>query len=105
MKRWHITDRAKRDLADIRRFTREQWGLQKADDYSKDIYEKIRLVSEQPGIGVDRSKSLQLNQEIRSLLCASHIIYYTVAKMDISVVAILHKRMIPKKHLMFNRQE
>jgi toxin ParE1/3/4 len=105
MRRWHITDRAKRDLADIRRFTREQWGLQKADDYLNNIYGKIRLVSQQPGIGIDCSQNLQLNQEIRSLLCASHVIYYTVSKMEISVVAILHKRMIPKKHLMFNLQE
>jgi toxin ParE1/3/4 len=105
MKRWHITDRAKRDLADIRRFTQEQWGLQKADAYLNNIYGKIQLVSKQPGIGIDRSKSLQLDYEIRSLLCVSHVIYYTVSKMDISVVAILHKCMIPKKHLMLNLQD
>jgi toxin ParE1/3/4 len=99
MKKWQLSGRAKRDLADIRRFTLEQWGSQKAEDYFKSLYEKIRLAAERPAIGIDCSKSLNLGHEIRSIVHVSHIIYYAVLETHISVVAILHQRMAPKKHL------
>jgi len=99
MKQWHITDKAKRDLADIRRFTLEQWGVRKAEDYLNNLHEKIQLAAKHPSIGIDRSESLNLGYEIRSILCVSHIIYYAVSEKHISVVAVLHQRMAPEKHL------
>ena len=99
MKPWRLTGKAKRDLADIRRFTLEQWGARKAEDYLNNIYDKIKLAAERPAIGVDRSKSLNLGYEIRSIRCVSHVIYYAVLKTHISVVAVLHQRMVPKVHL------
>ena len=99
MKRWSLTGKAKRDLADIRRYTLEQWGIQKAEDYINKLYEKIQLAAEHPSIGIDRSKSLNLGYEIRSIFCVSHVIYYAVLENRISVVAVLHQRMAPEKHL------
>jgi len=100
MKQWQITGKAKHDLASIRRFTLEQWGRQKAEEYLKNLYEKIRLVAKRPSIGIDRSQSLNLGREIRSIVYVSHIIYYTVSETHISVVAVLHQSMVPKKHLL-----
>ena len=99
MKKFLFTGRAKKDLADIRRFSQEQWGNQKAEAYLSKICEKIRLAALHPSIGIDSSESLKLGLEIRSILCASHIIYYTVLETHISVVAILHQHMAPKLHL------
>ena len=100
MKQWQITGKAKHDLASIRRFTLEQWGRQKAEEYLKNLYEKIRLVAKRPSIGIDRSQSLNLGREIRSIVYVSHIIYYTVSETHISVVAVLYQSMVPKKHLL-----
>ena len=105
MKQWNLTGRAKRDLADIRRFTRERWGLLKAEKYLDGIYEKIQIAAEHPAIGIDRSKSLKLGCEVRSVLCGSHIIYYVVFETYISVAAILHQNMVPKRHLITVIQE
>ena len=105
MKQWRLTGKAKRDLIDIRRFTLEQWGIQKAEDYLNNLYEKIQLAAEHPAIGIDRSKSLNLGYEIRSIFCVSHVIYYAVSEEYISVVAVLHQRMVPKKHLQSRPQE
>ena len=105
MKQWRLTGKAKRDLADIRRFTLEQWGRQKAEEYLNNLYEKIQIVAERPFIGIDRSQSLNLECEIRSFLYVSHIIYYTVSETHISVVAVLHQSMVPKKHLLSRLHE
>ena len=100
MKQWHLTGKAKRDLSDIRRFTLEQWGHQKAEEYLNNLHEKIQLVAKHPSIGIDCSESLNLGREIRSIVYVSHIIYYVVLETHISVVAVLHQSMAPKKHLL-----
>ena len=90
MKQWQISGKAKRDIADIRYFTLEQWGHQKAGEYLSNFYGKIQLVAEHPSMGIDCSKSLNLDCEIRSIVHISHIIYYVVLETHISVVAVLH---------------
>jgi toxin ParE1/3/4 len=97
---WRLTGRAKRDLADIRRFTLEQWGGEKAENYLEAIYEKIRLVAAHPEIGIDRSESLNMGLKIRGIVCASHVLYYTVSENHITVVAVLHHGMAPRTHLL-----
>jgi toxin ParE1/3/4 len=64
MKQWSLTGKAKQDLSDIRRFTLEQWGSQKTEDYLNSLYDKIRLAAEHPAIGIDCSKSLNLGFDI-----------------------------------------
>ena len=103
MKRWRLTGKAKHDLTGIRRFTLEQWGRQKAEEYLNNLIEKIQLLAERPSIGVDCSKSLNLGSEVRSIVYVSHIIYYVVSETHISVVAVLHQSMAPKNHLLLPR--
>jgi toxin ParE1/3/4 len=105
MKQWRISAKAKSDLADIRRFTLGKWGRQSAEEYLNNIYDKIKLTAERPSIGIDRSESLNLGREIRSILCTSHIIYYAVSKTYITVVAVLHQSMIPENHLLSRLKE
>jgi len=105
MKQWQISGKAKRDIADIRRFTLEQWGYQKAEEYLNNLYEKIQILAERPSLGIDCSKSLNFGREIRSIVYVSHIIYYVVLETHISVVAILHQSMVPKNHLLSRLQE
>ncbi|MDR0652142.1 MAG: type II toxin-antitoxin system RelE/ParE family toxin [Synergistaceae bacterium] len=64
------------------------------------IYEKIRLVAERPAIGIDRSESLNVGWKIRGIVCASHLVYYTVSENHITVVAVLHHGMSPRIHLL-----
>ena len=104
-KHWRIAGKAKQDLANIRRFTQEQWGHKKAEEYLNNIYDKILLVAGRPSIGIDRSKSLNLGLEIRLVLCASHIIYYIVSETYVSIVAILHQSMIPEDQLLSRLRE
>ena len=97
---WRLTSRAKRDLAYIRHFTLERWGEEKAENYLKTIYEKIRLVAVQPAIGIDRSESLNMGWKIRGIVCASHVVYYTVSENHVTIVAVLHHGMVPRTHLL-----
>jgi toxin ParE1/3/4 len=97
---WSLTGKARRDLADIRRFTLERWGVEKAENYLKNIYEKIRLAAAHPEIGIDRSESLNMSLKIRGIVCASHVVYYTVSGNQVTVVAVLHHGMIPRTHLL-----
>jgi toxin ParE1/3/4 len=105
LKKWRVTDRAKSDIAEIRRFTAERWGLRQARDYLNNLHKKIKIIASEPGIGVDRSQSLDFGHEIRSVLCESHVIYYVVMENYIVVVAVLHQRMVPEKHLADRFQE
>jgi plasmid stabilization system protein ParE len=96
---WRLTGKAKRGLADIRRFTMERCGEEKAENYLKNIYGKIRLAAAHPEIGIDRSESLNMGLKIRGIVCASHVIYYTVSEDQVTIVAVLHHGMIPRTHL------
>jgi len=91
-----ITDRAKTHMNDIRRFTKDQWGMAQSVKYMQEIGDKIGLLAQRPQIGIDRSNDL--GDDIRSYFVGSHTIYYRYDSELLVVYAILHQSMTPQVH-------
>jgi toxin ParE1/3/4 len=89
---------AQRQLTEIWRFSRRQWGEARADRYIEALYESVRLAAEGRG-------AIQPRPEVRADLgivrSGSHHIYVTLdaAEKVLHVVAILHQRMEPRRHI------
>ena len=92
-----LTEEAQADLRDIRAFTKQQWGDVQSVRYIKEIREKLKLLAQNPSLGVDRSADLE--KGVRSILIGSHAIYYVFNAKALTVRAILHQAMTPNKHL------
>ena len=92
-----ITDRAKRHMADIKRFTESQWGREQSVKYMHEIRVKIELLAQSPQIGINRSE--ELGRSIHSFFVGSHTIYYKYDSKTLVIHAVLHQTMTPQLHL------
>ena len=93
---YRLTQDARADLIEIRRFTVNQWGSLQSQKYLSELRQTIRLLAETPSLG--KSKS-DVGPNIMSFPYVSHVIYYVVHEQQLIVFAVLHKRMLPLNHL------
>ncbi len=91
-----ITPDAKNDLIKIRQFTISHWGKEQSNSYLSELRKKIRLLTGNPAIGMERT---DLGTSIFSFPHTSHMIYYTLDTDQLVVFAILHQSMVPTNHL------
>ena len=92
-----ITKEAKADMANIRMFTRQNWGEEQSIRYLNEINDKIVLLSQMPALGIDHSK--EYGYDVHSCFVASHAIYYQYDESTLVIRAVLHQSRIPKTHL------
>ncbi len=87
---------ARTDLEGIWSYSREQWGVDQAERYLRDIQRGIESVAGNPRRG-------RTCDDIRSgyfkLAVGSHLVFYRQAGTDIDVVRILRQRMDFNRHL------
>lgn len=81
---------ARRDLADIWRYTRQTWGPEQAFAYTADIRAAIERVANQPELGSDRG---HIRDGLRKITVGSHAIYYFHDERTLRVSRIFHNRM------------
>ncbi len=96
MSNYHLTPDAQSDLIEIRRFTLKQWGVAQSKKYLSDLRQTICLLAETPTLGRVRQ---EVEKGVLSFPHASHVIYYMVHEQRMVVLGVLHKRMVPLKHL------
>ncbi len=91
-----FTRKAKGDLLDILAYTRNHWGRLQAGNYIDNIERQCQRLADSPDIGkcVDEIAPGLLSYPIES-----HVIYYKRQGDNISIVRVLHKRMLPANHL------
>jgi len=89
---------ARRQLAEIWRFSRRRWGEARADRYIASLYETVRLIAQ----GSKRPKPCpEIHPGMNSVRAGSHNLYFALeASGDLlHVVAILHQRMEPLRRV------
>lgn len=96
MRGFHLTANAQSDLIAIRDYTQKHWGNQQSLKYIIGLRQTIELLAETPSIGKER---LEISANAFSFPHQSHVIYYLFLKQQLIVFGILHKNMIPSKHL------
>jgi toxin ParE1/3/4 len=98
MSQYQFTEQAQQDLIQIRRFTLDNWGETQSNNYLCDLDKMLQLLSEMPLMG--KSCFDDLGEDVYRFPYGSHVIYYlTTPKERIVIVAVLHKSMVPRKHL------
>jgi toxin ParE1/3/4 len=73
-----------------------RWGEAQSGEYLSKLRHAMVLLAGSPQIGMQRP---ELGLGILSFPLTSHIIYYQVDKKDVVVFAVLHKAMVPSRHL------
>ena len=95
MAKFILTDEAVAHIDNIRDYTRNRWGKQQVKQYLNSLRQCLNQLAENPLMGVLRFKE----ENIYSFPASSHVIYYTIHKDSIVVLAILHQSMTPEVHL------
>lgn len=80
---------ARRDLADIWRYTADQWGATQANLYTSAMVREIENALAFPGTG---SPVAGLPKDYRKLTSGKHRIIYRCSDTDLIVVRIIHER-------------
>lgn len=96
MPRYILTEDAKLDIKNIKRYTEEQWGKGQAKQYLQALLVTIRSIAETPLIG---KKAADIDEKVMYFPCKNHVIYYFSFRKKVYVFGVLHKSMLPANHL------
>ncbi len=91
-----LTDDARRDLSDIRTYTRREFGARQAALYMSRLGEGFKALRSLPDIGFPID---HLKPGFRCFRIQHHAIFYAHAGEIIAVVAVLHESQLPMRHL------
>ena len=93
---FQVRQAADNDLLNIFIYGCEQFGTDTAEAYIYRLEAGIQQLAEHPKSG--RSIE-QIIAGVRALPVVSHVIYYQVTDTTIDIIRVLHKSMLPEKHL------
>ncbi|MGH6949507.1 MAG: type II toxin-antitoxin system RelE/ParE family toxin [Vitreimonas sp.] len=96
MKGYRLTEKADAHLQEIWRHSRERWGKKQADAYLADIDAALTMAIATPSLLRPRP---ELGDGVVARRARSHVVYGFVADDTLVVIAVLHGRMDPKRHL------
>ena len=93
---FQVRQAADNDLLNIFIYGCEQFGTDTAEAYIYRLEAGMQQLAEHPKSG--RSIE-QIMAGVRALPVVSHVIYYQVTDTTIDIIRVLHKSMLPEKHL------
>ena len=91
-----IKGHARNDLAQIRKYTIENWGEAQWLVYKEYIFQNLQNLANNPTIG---NCINELSENAFSFPLKDHIIYYLLNKNKIIIVGIISTNLAPEKHL------
>lgn len=94
--RLELSRRAQADLDDIRDYSIEHFGLERAIRYLDAVEGAFRRILEYPNIGQTRP---ELGDKLRSLPVGEHRLYYSLGADTILILRVLHKAMDIERYL------
>jgi len=95
--RFSLRGHARSDIAQIRKYTIENWGKSHWEIYKKSLYKKLQALANNPDIGtsIDEISSNSFRFPLKD-----HVIYYLNKDDAIIFVGVLSASMSPEKHLL-----
>ena len=97
MKGYRLTEAADKHLQEIWRYTRDRWGVPQANAYLAAIEASLDAAIKAPALLRPRP---ELGDGLMARRALSHVVYGIVQDDVLIVVAVLHGRMDPKRHLL-----
>jgi toxin ParE1/3/4 len=85
-----LTPRAQTDLDEIRDYTVDRGGLDRAETYIRQLWKDIEIVAERPSLG---RECPDVRRGYRMYPSGSHVLFYRETTDGVDVVRILHERM------------
>jgi toxin ParE1/3/4 len=93
--RFELTHAAELDLIEIGIYTRARWGVAQCRRYLKQLDECFHAVAKQPELG----RPAEIDGYLRTR-SGQHVVFYDVASDgSVLVVRVLHRHMLPARHL------
>lgn len=83
-----LTPAAKRDLGDIWDYSAQQWGVDRAETYVRDLWAAILPVAAEPGMAQFAG---EVRPDYRRWKCGAHVIFFKSNDTEIDVIRILHQ--------------
>ncbi|WP_370294108.1 type II toxin-antitoxin system RelE/ParE family toxin [Thalassolituus sp.] len=96
MTHYSLTQAAQADLRQLKVYSDERWGVRHTREYLMALRTSLQTLADNPNIGKHRP---EVSASSYSFPFRSHVIYYMNEDTGITVFAVLHKRMVPEKHL------
>ncbi len=87
-----LSKKADVDIKKITRWSIEQFGLNQTRKYMTGMRDRFRKLANNPALGRSYLSYSYFRYE-------SHVIYYRQRKNDIFITRVLHKKMLPEKHI------
>ncbi|MBL4608673.1 MAG: type II toxin-antitoxin system RelE/ParE family toxin [Pseudomonadales bacterium] len=95
-KNYKLRQAAKEDLEEIARYTKNEWGVKQRDKYLHALSKHFALLGDNPKLGRRRT---EIKTGYYSSDYESHVVFYLICENHIEILGVLHKSMIPKRHL------
>ena len=93
-----LSERAKKDIAEIWRYTVDEWSSDQAERYYNDLIDTCESIASRDSVIVRNCDDIRPG--LRSIACAHHVIFFRVIASDkIRIVRILHERMDFSRHM------
>jgi toxin ParE1/3/4 len=96
MSRYIFSLRAEADLDDIITFTIDRWNKAQADRYLAALDDCCQRLADNPLIG---RACDELLPGLRRMEQGSHVAFYRQRDYGVRIIRILHKRMLPARHI------
>ena len=90
-----LTPAAKRDLLNIGRYTKKQWGVKQRNKYLAQIDRRLHWLAVNPTLGKHRP---DIKEGYYCFPEGMHIIFYIKRKKRIEIIGIVHQRLDVEKH-------
>ena len=90
MRSYTLLKAAEQNLEEIGRYTFKEWGASQRDEYLRKIVDRFSDLAENPYLGRARN---EIKPGYFSYPEGSHLIFYTIRKNTIEILAVLHEKM------------
>jgi toxin ParE1/3/4 len=87
---------ARKQIKAISTFTRKTWGANQQLRYMSQLYAAADLIRQYPDRGKPRD---ELSVGLLSYRVGKHVLFYRVEPETVTIVAVLHEKMDPTRHL------
>lgn len=87
-----LSRKADRDISKITRWSLEQFGVNQTQKYMAGMRDSFEYLADNPALGRSYLNYFYFRYE-------SHVIYYRKRMNDIFITRILHKKMLPERHI------
>lgn len=92
---YKLSNLAAKDFEGIFEYTLVNFGVKKADEYTKSLHDILEVISSNPLIGME---CIEIAVGVKRHNHSKHVIFYRNRTDDIFVIRILHQQMEPLKH-------